>query len=73
MYDSQQAVARCASTTRGASTAPSSRRPRSSRRAGGMTFWLVMALVGSSCSSVRAQQEDYDYGGYQQQAPMRAG
>lgn len=75
MCDSQQAVARCASTTRGASTASSTRRPRRSgrSRAGGLGFWLVTALVGSSCSSVRAQQEDYDYGGYQQQAPMRAG
>lgn len=80
MYDSQRAVAtRCASTaaTRGGSTAPSSRRPRSTRRAGGLGFWLVTALVGSSCGSgVRAQQEDYDYGGggYQQQGPpMRAG
>lgn len=75
MLDSRQAVARCANTTRGASTASSSRRPRNSRGAGGLGFWLVAALVGSSCSSVRAQQqEDYDYGGgYQQQPPMRAG
>lgn len=78
MGDSQQAVvARCASTTRGASTASSSRRPRSGRsRAGGLGFWLVTALVGStSCGSVRAQQEDYDYGGgYQPQGPpMRTG
>lgn len=76
MYE--QGIARCAgSTTRVASTTSSptsSRRPRASRRPGGLGFWLVAVLVGSSCGSVRGQQEDYDYGGYaQQQAPMRAG
>lgn len=64
-------VARCASPTRVAS---SSTRPRSrSRRAGRLAFWLAVALAGSNCDGVRGQREDYDYGGYQQQAPMRAG
>lgn len=69
MTGSRQAT-RCGSGTRVAS---STKRARSSRRGGGLGFWLVLTLVVSTCSGVRGQQEDYDYGGYQQQAPMRAG
>ncbi|CAM9891017.1 unnamed protein product [Ectocarpus sp. 6 AP-2014] len=79
MFEQEGMIARCAgSTTRVASTTTSSpassRRPRASRRPGGLGFWLVAVLVGTSCGGARGQQEDYDYGGYaQQQAPMRAG
>lgn len=96
MCDSGAAVAlRCANeaTTRGGGASSSSssldsttsrRAARSSsRRSRGLGFWLVVALVGSSCGNgvgVRGQhQDDYDYGGgggggyQQQQEPMRAG
>lgn len=57
---SQAVTARCA-------TRVSSRRPRAG-------FWLVMALVGSSCGARGVNgQEDYDYGYGPPQPPMRAG
>lgn len=69
MSDGAAAVVSCAKPTRVASSDKHSKRHRR-----GLRFWLVSALVGSTCGTrgVRGQENyDYDYG--PPQPPARVG